>query len=306
MSTVNNAQASTHLTNLTESALAALTLPVDRRCAFIVRDRFITHEQIFYIFRHTDMLVNAPRRSRARGLIVSGEPGAGKAALADALLRRYPPRPSPDGMSTMLPLARISMTGAKMASEIFVRTMEALGVPHSERYRGRDACREVVRFLLQTRLRALIVDEIQDVMNRTPIQMRETLESVKYIMNESGIAIIALGTGEAERAVACDTHLRARFEALNLPKWTAGPLLANFLTELERCLPLREPSRLSSPGVMRILMRQSAGTLDVMLSLINNAACLAVERGEERVDEQLLHAAEHEIPAFYAALRSDD
>lgn len=306
MNTVSEQATSAHLAQLTPAAVAALTLPVPQRCAFIVRDRFIVHEQIFHIFRYADMLINAPRRSRARGLIVSGRAGAGKTALADALIRRYPERSAMNGMSATLPLARITMTGAKMASEIYVRTMEALGVPHADRYRGKDACREVVRFLVQARMRALIVDEIQDVMKRTPFQLSETLESIKYIMNQTGVAIIALGTDEAESAVARDTHLRARFRSLTLPNWTAGPHLANFLSELERCLPLRESSRLSSPEMMRVLVLLSEGTLDAMLVLINNAACLALERGEERIGEQCLRAAEYEIPEFYATLRSED
>jgi hypothetical protein len=299
-------QSNAHIANLTPSATSALTLDDDRRCAFIVRDRFITHEQIFHIFSYADVLINSPRRSRARGLIVSGRAGSGKTALADALLRRYPERRATNDTRVILPLARITMTGAKMASEIYVRTMEALGVPHADRYSGRDACREVVRFLQQSRLRGLIVDEVQDVMNRTPIQMRETLESIKYVMNETGISIIALGTEEAERAVSCDPHLRARFKTLSLPNWTVGPHLANFLAELERCLPLREPSHLASPPMMRILVSQTEGVLDGILTLVNNACCLAVERGMERINEALLREAEYEIPAFLGTLRSED
>jgi hypothetical protein len=303
--TQGDATAAPSSERLTDAAREALSLHVPERCAFIMRDRFITHEQIYQIFRYTDMLVNAPRRSRARGLIVAGAPGAGKTALADALIRRYPERPAQQGLAAALPLTRITMTGAKMSSEIYVRTMSALGVPHPERYRGKDAGREVIRFLAQARLRVLIVDEIQDVMNRTPFQLRETLESVKFLMNESGVAIVALGTDEAERAVACDAHLRARFRSMKLSRWTTGPHLANFLSELERCLPLPEPSRLASTGMMRQIVRSTGGTLDAILTLVNTAACLAVEAGEERISPSFLTRAEEDIPAFYGTYRSE-
>lgn len=294
-----------HLDNLNPAAIAALALPPGERCARIVRDRFINHEQILEIYKVTDMLVNAPRRTRARGLIVSGKGGSGKTALAGALLRRYPER-NAVGRQNVLPISRITMTGARRASQIFTRILEALGVPHFQRYVGSSAEVMVLRCLTESGLRALIIDEIQDVLNGTAFQLRAALEAIKYIMNESGIAIIALGTEDAEEAMSREEHLRTRFRAMSLPIWSAGALLANFLSELERCLPLREPSRLSSLGMMKVLVKLSGGVLDAMLVLINTAATLAVEEGQERISEELIKRAEYELPMFYGALRSED
>ena len=291
-------------THLSEAAIAALELPIDERCAWIVKDRFIIHEQIHVIFAYTDMLVNGPPRSRAMGLIVAGVGGSGKTMLAAAVLRRYPEVQGSEGKRARIPVVRISMSGAREGNQIFTRLLVALGCPHIDRYTRLEREVKVLELISQAGLSLLIIDEIQDIVNGTKIQQKNAFEGIKWLMNESGIAILALGTEDAEDAMSRDPHLKSRFpDPIQLSSWKAGRLLANFLDELETCLPLRERSRLSSIGTMRYLVKVSGGSLHGIVRRVTAAAALAVESGEERISQTMLERAETEIPSFYSRMR---
>jgi hypothetical protein len=93
-----------------------------------------------------------------------------------------------------------------------------------------------------------------------------------------------------------DEHLSARLGLRHLPRWEADDYLANFLAALESSLPLRLPSRLHSDGTMKLIVKLTAGQTDAIVTLISNAAALAVLSGSERITHTLLERAVNEFP----------
>ncbi|MGF6494154.1 hypothetical protein ABIE56_002345 [Luteibacter sp. 621] len=286
--------------HLNAMALAAMAMPVPQRSDWTCRDRFIEHEQIQAIYKVTDMLVRSKGRVRARGAVVSGAGGSGKTMLANAILRRYPEVGNSEGVDAMRPVIRITMTNAREANKVFSRTLRALGCPHVAGYSLDEREELVVELLRAAQVRMLIIDEIQDILKRSARQMENTFEGIKYLMNEAGISILALGTEHAQQAMMREEHLVTRFRSIKLPPWRTGPLLANFLDELETCLPLPERSRLSMPAIQRLLVTASGGRLDIIVERVVFAAALAIEDDVRRVDERYLERAEFEIPAYFS------
>ncbi|MDR6935730.1 hypothetical protein J2X58_001015 [Luteibacter sp. 3190] len=150
----------------------------------------------------------------------------------------------------------------------------------------------------------LIIDEIQDILKRSEAQIQNAFEGIKYLMNEGGISVLALGTEHALQAMKRDEHLVTRFRSVKLPPWRSGALLANFLEELEAGLPLPERSRLSAPAIQRLLVNASKGRLDLTVERVVFAAALAIEDEAGRIDESYLKRAEFEIPRYFSSGKS--
>ncbi|AVP97199.1 hypothetical protein C7S18_08320 [Ahniella affigens] len=281
--------------HLDDHAAAGMTLPDDERVQFILADRFIRHRALNKLMIHLETLVLEPRRVRAWGLVITGDPGAGKTMLATSLSRRFAPITATDDAPQQVPIVSISMTGAREAKTIFNRTLEALGIPIVATLRGSDREELAIRMLRQLGVRLLIVDEIQDILNSTPRQQRIALDTVKLLMNEVKIPILALGIPKAILAMKADPHLNARFDYRELPSWKDNNDFEVLLHSLVRNLPLANPSHLTTTTLVRSILERTEGTLARIVRLIRYAAVHAILTGRECIDAQMLDLAD-EVP----------
>lgn len=182
---------------------------------------------------------------------------------------------------------------------VYGRILEALNGPVYSSQNTTDREMAVMRLLRSVRCRALIIDEVQDVLAGSTTEQRRTLDAIKYLMNELALPVLAFGTGAAETAFRSDMHLDARFKRFALPLWTADTALLSFLRSFERQLPLRRPSQFCTQVAMDFLIEKSGGSLDGIMTLLRHAAMLAILGGEERITFKLLEQA-LEVPDMEA------
>lgn len=254
-----------------------------KRIHAVRSDMVVKHPAILEILTYTDWLLKGPKRTRTTGLLVTGAVGVGKTTLAHIVRRRFTKTKANDA-----PVIMISLTGARHMRTVYGRVLEALNGPVNASHRTSDREMTVTRILKTVRCRALIVDEVQDVLAGSLIEQRRTLDGIKFLMNELQLPIIALGVPTAAEAFRSDLHLDARFKRFELPTWGANDALASFLFSIERLLPLRNPSQLHSQSNMDFLVRHAGNSLDGIMSLIRSAAVHAILSGEERIDEAML------------------
>jgi hypothetical protein len=286
----------TSYSHLLPEAIEALELPAELRVRDILGRRFIAHERIHAIFKYVDYLMFRPPRTRTAGLIIVGAPGAGKTELLEQLRDRYPRVPASRGTIAKQRALLFSMCGVREARGLYIRMLAAWGLPNAAGYSSREREQLVLMTARACGLMLLLVDEIQDVLNGTRFQQRSTLESLRYLMNELRIVVVLAGSEEAEIAIKLDEHLSARLGLRHLPRWEADDYLANFLAVMESSLPLRLPSRLHADGTMKLIVKLTAGQTDAIVTLISNAAALAVLSGSERITHTLLERAVNEFP----------
>lgn len=294
--------------HLDPSTQGQLNLPTEERAGRMLVERFITHERLVPILNHVEFLIHMPPQTRANGLVVSGKPGSGKTMLSRAIQRRYPPAPAENDKAASRPVLTINMTNAREAKTLYNRILAGFGVPDPGSYSGNDRERMVLKLCSTASLRLLIVDEIQDILTTTPRQQRIALDTIKFLMNELSLPILTLGTSAAPAAMQVDEHLNARFKYRELPLWKRDEFLTNFLDTLEKALPLRKRSYLSSPTLSADLIRLSGGVLQTIMQLVTHAAAHAVESGEDQITTKLLERAVSEPPlaaAKQAALQAE-
>jgi hypothetical protein len=267
------------------------------RIQYIMKDRIIMYTQFKRIANQVGWMMREPIRTRARGLVVRGEPGFGKTTLGEFIQSRYPRRLD-KATKKPLPFAvTISMSGARDARTIYNRILETLKVPVAAYYRVADRELTVLRVLREINCRMLVLDEAQDIVNGSEREQIRALEAVKLLTNELHFPIVALGTKDIESIFRADEHLAARFSSTSLPGWKRNGELLDFLAAYERTLPLRRPSGLASPVLVKALLKQSDGVLDHILRVLRFAAVYAIESGEERITLANIAAAE-EFPDF--------
>lgn len=282
--------------HLTSEAAEALNLPLEDRALRMLSDRFVEHEIFTKILEYAAYFVNGPIPERRTGLIVSAESGSGKTMIGKAIWRRFQAVEATPYSAAQNPVIYITMQGAREASQIRLSLLVALGFPKPESLTGDERELRFSKLALACGLRLILIDEFQDVLMGTVRQQRLALNVIKDIMNNLPVAVIALGTPDVKHAMSADEHLATRFDKLVLPKWRADRYLANFLDAYESTLPLHEPSHLSALGTMRMLVKETNGTLTHIVRRIQRAAALAVEEGGERITAALLERAAHEFP----------
>jgi hypothetical protein len=92
---------------------------------------------------------------------------------------------------------------------------------------------------------------------------------------------------EARQAISGDVQLARRFDAVSLPRWTAGKDFEQLVLAIIRNLPLKEPSILTVKGLRRIL-RASGGVSARIFRMLNDVAIEAIETGVERITDEAL------------------
>lgn len=268
-----------------------LGLPREERARFAREDRWVEYPAAAKALSAMADVVERPRGIRNRGRLLAGRPDNGKSALLDRL-RALNPATSLETGETILPVILMSMPDDPGEAKFWSALLSALRIPH----RTTDAAKhhkaqalEVIRVL---RSRALLVDEMHNLLEGSGRQQSHALAMLKMVSNELAIPIIAAGTQRAVSALTTDDQTATRFLPIGLPPWRVTQDLRTFLTGMEAVLPLAEPSDLASREMAEALLAKSNETIGGLVFVLQEAAVLAIRGGKERLDLKLVAAVE--------------
>lgn len=270
-----------------------MMLPPRSRINHALREIVVRHPAVTSAHAYANWLLFEPKRTRPKGLLVIGPVGSGKSTLGALIENTLAPTSSPNSKG----IVSISMTGLTTMRAVFGRILESLNGPVLASQRTADRELAVLRVLRSIGCRMLILDEVQDVLKRSPAEQRRALDAIKFLMNEMKLPIVALGSEDSERAFGEDRHLSARFKTFHLPVWKQDDLFADFLHSLEMRLPLRRPSALTTKAAISFLIKESRGSLDGIMTSIRDATVHAILSGEERITPEVLEKA-RDVPSI--------
>jgi hypothetical protein len=170
-------------------------------------------------------------------------------------------------------------------AEFFNRVLEAIDAPSAGYWTSGGQLRtSAVRLLREVGARVLVIDEINSVLVGSPRQQRLFLQLLRFLSNDLKLALVGVGVPEVRHALLSDAQLRSRFSDIELPPWTPGEDLRDFVTRLVWSLPLRQSSPVDSAKLRAMLAERSGGVTLGICKAVERAAVAAIRTGRERIE----------------------
>jgi hypothetical protein len=178
----------------------------------------------------------------------------------------------------------VELSGRPTERRLFSQILAAVDAPHSPRASIVDVERGAINTLRDIGVQILVLDEIHNILAGSWREQRIVLNTLRFLSNELKLSLVCFGIMEARDAINGDVQLARRFDAVTLPRWTAGKEFEQLVLAIVRNLPLREPSVLTVKGLRRVL-QMSGGVSSRIFRMLNDLAIEAIEKGEERITD---------------------
>ncbi len=260
-------------------------LDADARIAHIRAERWIQHAAAKRLLGYLQEACDQPPRERMENLLLLGESGMGKTMLIRKFERQNAVRFDEVAGVQRRPVVVMLMAPQPTEAEFFNRVLEALDAPSAGYWAGGGQLRtSAIRLLREVGARVLVIDEINSVLAGTPRQQRLFLQLLRFLSNNLRLALVGAGVPEARHALLSDAQLRSRFSDIELPAWTPGEDLRDFVTRLVWSLPLRQPSPVDSAKLRAMLATRSGGVTLGICKAVERAAVAAIRTGRERIE----------------------
>jgi hypothetical protein len=258
------------------------------RIRIIEKDLFIEHDYSRYLGALLEQFICGPRQTRMPCLLILGDAGMGKTAQLHRFQRHYPDRRDDEHGQVVRPVVIANTPPEPTRQTIEGAVLEALGAPMITRARLVDRASVARRMLTAHQTKVLIFDEIQHICHARARDRAVVLDTIKGISTTCQISVICAGSPGVERDFLADPQIERRFEVTQFTAWTAGVAFGRFLNTYERARPLRLPSNLAEPAMMRAVLHEAAGVTHRIIQRLNAAAMVAIHERIERITPELL------------------
>jgi hypothetical protein len=247
-----------------------------------------------------EKLVICTEKGACDAMLVLGDPGAGKTAMVDYLIRvtegMYPS--SDSGEITIRSVLALPVPDPATPSQLCIDILRALGDPRPERRKRSELCAFAKKMLRSCEVRIVLVDNFQDVPERRAKRGIELLSS-KYreLMDASAALWFFTGTQRALQVRDADDQLIKRIPFfrhlpyLDLDTKRGRSDFKSMLITLDEWLPMTEPSFLTKKECAGPLWFATDGILDRIIRLVDRAWRVALAAGREILVRADLHKA---------------
>lgn len=277
-----------------ESIRAAALLPASERLRRLRSDRWIGYTRATQAVERLEALFSWPQRERMPNLLLIGPTNNGKSMVIEKFRRLHPIISLPD--REQIPVLVVQMPSEPSVSRFYVALRAAMGAPIQPRQRIAELEQSTLSLLREVGVKVLVIDELHNVLAGRGDARREFLNLIRFLGNELRIPLVGVGTQDAYLAIRSDDQLENRFEPFPLPRWEPGPEACALLASFGSAFPLRRPSLIGTEEMAAYLIARSEGTIGELAQLLAAAAVVAIESGEESINQQTLLAAPYAGP----------
>lgn len=284
------------LEHLTPFMREIALLPKEERINRILADRWLGYTKAEEAVNKLEALIAHPKRQRMPNLLICGPTNNGKSMIVEKFRRTHLLENKDHYPAGDRPILVVQMPSDPKISRFYSILLHGLEINLRNRPRVSDLEIMTLQVMNRVNVRILIIDETHNILAGTTALQREFLNLLRFLGNQLKIPIVCVGTREAYFAIRSDDQLENRFEPFTLPLWKDDHELASLLASLTSTLPLQKPSLLMDPEVIRFLLDKSEGTIGEIITLLNKAAILAIESGEERISKENLARIDYLSP----------
>ena len=252
------------------------------------RDRWISYPAAKAVLDMMEECWDHPPSQRMPNLLVIGDTSSGKTAVVRYFRQQYAPTDDARREEAVVPVLYCLCPPTPHPTWLYHAILEAIFAPYHEKAPAAALHYQVIRTLGQLGTRMLIVDEIHNIFQGSTDRQKLFLNLLKNLANELQIVLVAVGTQEAQNAIATDRQLENRFEVMSLPRWKLSHEWRRLLASYETLLPLRVPSSLGEDELAKKLHDMSNGYLGELVRILRRAGAKAIKDKSERITVDLL------------------
>ena len=282
------------LAHLHPAARLVAVLPSAERVHRIRADRWIGYPRAVDALERLESLLTWPDKQRMPNLLILGPTNNGKSMIVEKFRRLHPPVSYPDREE--IPVLVMQMPSEPSVIRFYVALLAAMGAPLRPRQRLAELEQVALSLMRAVGVRVLVIDELHNVLAGRGDTRREFLNLIRFLGNELRIPLVGVGTREAYLAIRSDDQLENRFEPFTLPLWTPDAEACSLLASFATSFPLRRPSPIASAEMASYLLTRSEGTIGELAMLLTDAAIVAIESGEEAINQRTLVMAQYAGP----------
>ncbi len=268
-----------------------LAWPTAQRIDYIRRDKWFEYPAASAALRAMSDLLAQPDKVRQRAVIVAARPDNGKSALLKRFAALNRPTALENGEANV-PVVLVWTPDEPTEAKLWSQVLKALKAPHRSSDSAKHLKEQALRTIEFLQVRMLVFDELHNILLGSTRKTEHLLTLLKMLVNELPLRIAVAGTQDAVRALAADRQLATRFDGFPLFPWREGMPLLSLLKGLEAVLPLPKPSGLATPEMVRLMLPKANQTIGGYVAQVQRAAELAITVGKERVDADLIRAAQ--------------
>lgn len=262
----------------------------EARLAFLDEPRWIGYQRAQLVLDTLQALMNKPRQPRMRNLLIVGDSNNGKTTLVQRFMHLCGEAYVDAEANSIKPVIVAEAPPSADEKGMYISILERFWAPYRATSPPAELRYQAVHMLRGCKARILIIDEFHSLLTGPATKQREVMNAIKLLCNEVGVPIVGVGTRDAVQVLHTDPQHASRFDVLPLPLWTLDPEFQRLLAGIERVLPLKKQSLLSSPEMATTVHAISGGNLGDAYRLLNECAKKAIVNGKEQITEELLRS----------------
>jgi hypothetical protein len=284
------------LSHLSPHAQITAMLPAHERIKRVRAERWIGYSAANEALVSLEELITWPERVRMQNMLLIGPTNNGKSMIIEKFRRGHLPYISEDGSKEVIPILVMQMPSDPSVARFYTMLLYAMNAPVTGRRKVQDLEILALRLMKETKVRMLVIDELHNVLAGSAPIRNEFLNLLRFLGNTLRIPIIGVGTEDAYRAIRSDDQLENRFKPFILPRWKDDDELMSLLASFRISIPLRRLSDLHSREIARYILARTEGTIGEIAALLTYAAIVAIETGEEAINNKILAMTDYDSP----------